>query len=83
MRAFKKQWRPIVVSFSSATRSRYNSGSPVNEVHVVLTLGLPEELVAAIRQVSPRLRVVSLSWAQRRRASAFFPTFLTSYLPEA
>ena len=38
----------------------------MNEVHVVLTLGLPEELVAAIRQVSPRLRVVSLSWAQRR-----------------
>ncbi len=37
----------------------------MNEVHVVLTLGLPEELAAAIRQVSPRLRVVSLSWAQR------------------
>jgi len=38
----------------------------VNEVHVVLALGLPERLVAAIRQVSPRLRVASLSWAQRR-----------------
>ncbi len=38
----------------------------MNEVPVVLTLGLPEELAAAIRQVSPRLRLVSLSWAQRR-----------------
>jgi phosphoglycerate dehydrogenase-like enzyme len=38
----------------------------MNEVNVVLALGLPEELVAAIRQVSPRLRIVSLSWAQRR-----------------
>jgi D-2-hydroxyacid dehydrogenase (NADP+) len=38
----------------------------VNEVHVVLALGLPETLVAAVRRVSPRLRVVSLSWAQRR-----------------
>ncbi|TET95738.1 MAG: D-2-hydroxyacid dehydrogenase [Dehalococcoidia bacterium] len=38
----------------------------MNEVHVVLALGLPEDLVAAVRQVSPRLRVTSLSWAQRR-----------------
>jgi phosphoglycerate dehydrogenase-like enzyme len=38
----------------------------MNEVPVVLTLGLPEDLIAAIRQVSPRLRVVSLSWGQRR-----------------
>jgi D-2-hydroxyacid dehydrogenase (NADP+) len=38
----------------------------MNEVHVVLTLGLPEELLAAIRQVSPRLQVIPLSWAQRR-----------------
>ena len=38
----------------------------MNEVNVVLALGLPEELVAAIRRVSPRLRIVSLSWAQRR-----------------
>jgi phosphoglycerate dehydrogenase-like enzyme len=38
----------------------------MNEVRVVLALGLPEELVAAVRQASPRLRVVSLSWAQRR-----------------
>ena len=38
----------------------------MNEVRVVLALGLPEELVATVRQVSPRLRVVSLSWAQRR-----------------
>ena len=38
----------------------------MNEVRVVLALGLPEELVAAVRQVSPRLQVVSLSWAQRR-----------------
>ncbi len=38
----------------------------MNEVRVVLALGLPEELVAGVRQVSPRLRVVSLSWAQRR-----------------
>jgi phosphoglycerate dehydrogenase-like enzyme len=38
----------------------------MSEVNVVLTLGLPEELVTAIGQVSSRLRVVSLSWAQRR-----------------
>lgn len=38
----------------------------MNELHVVLTLGLPQHLVAPIRQVSPRLRVASLSWAQRR-----------------
>jgi D-2-hydroxyacid dehydrogenase (NADP+) len=38
----------------------------VNEVQVVLALGLPKNLVAAVRRVSPRLQVVSLSWAQRR-----------------
>jgi phosphoglycerate dehydrogenase-like enzyme len=38
----------------------------MSEVNVVLTLGLPEELVTAIGQVSSRLRVISLSWAQRR-----------------
>jgi phosphoglycerate dehydrogenase-like enzyme len=38
----------------------------VNEVHVLLALGLPEDLVAAVRQVSPRLRVTSLSWVQRQ-----------------
>ncbi len=38
----------------------------MNEVRVVLALGLPEHLIAAVRQVSPCLRVVSLSWAQRR-----------------
>jgi phosphoglycerate dehydrogenase-like enzyme len=38
----------------------------VKEVPVVLALGLREELVAAIQAVSPRLRVVQLTWAQRR-----------------
>jgi phosphoglycerate dehydrogenase-like enzyme len=38
----------------------------MKEVHVVLALGLSEALVAAVRQVSPRLRVTPLSWAQRR-----------------
>ena len=38
----------------------------MSEVSVVLALGLPEGLVAPIREVSPRLRIVSLSWAQRR-----------------
>ncbi len=38
----------------------------MNEVNVVLALGLPEDLAAPIRRVSPRLRVVSLSWEQRR-----------------
>ncbi len=38
----------------------------MKEVAVVLTLGLPEALASSIRDVSPRLRVVQLSWAQRR-----------------
>ncbi len=38
----------------------------MTEVTVVLTLGLPEALVASVRDVSPRLRVVRLSWAQRQ-----------------
>ncbi len=38
----------------------------MNEVSVVLAFGLGEGLVTPIRQVSPRLRVVVLSWAQRR-----------------
>jgi phosphoglycerate dehydrogenase-like enzyme len=38
----------------------------MNEVNVVLALGLPKDLTAPIREVSPRLRIVSLSWAQRR-----------------
>ena len=38
----------------------------MSEVPVVLALGLPEELTSAVRQVSPRLRVVRLSSGQRR-----------------
>ena len=38
----------------------------MREVNVVLALGLNEDLVASIREVSPRLRVTTLSWAQRR-----------------
>ncbi len=38
----------------------------MSDVNVVLSLGLREELVAPIREVSPRLNVIQLSWAQRR-----------------
>ena len=38
----------------------------MNEVTVVLAFGLGDDLVAPIRRVSPRLRVVVLSWAQRQ-----------------
>lgn len=38
----------------------------MSEVNVVLSLGLREELAAPIREVSRRLNVIQLSWAQRR-----------------
>ena len=38
----------------------------MKEVTVVLTLGLPQPLASSIRDVSPRLRLVQLSWAQRQ-----------------
>ncbi len=38
----------------------------MREVNVVLALGLSEDLVASIHEVSPQLRVTTLSWAQRR-----------------
>ncbi|HLB26064.1 MAG TPA: D-2-hydroxyacid dehydrogenase [Dehalococcoidia bacterium] len=38
----------------------------MREVNLVLALGLNESLTASIREVSPRLRVTTLSWAQRR-----------------
>jgi len=38
----------------------------MSDVNVVLSLGLRQELVAPIREVSPRLNVIPLSWAQRR-----------------
>ena len=38
----------------------------MREVNVVLALGLNEDLVSSIREVSPGLRVTTLSWAQRR-----------------
>ncbi len=38
----------------------------MNDVNVVLAFGLSDDLVAPIRQVSPRLRVAVLSWAQRQ-----------------
>src|SRR3989304_1345458 len=38
----------------------------MREVNVVLALGLNEDLVASVREVSPRLRITTLSWAQRR-----------------
>jgi phosphoglycerate dehydrogenase-like enzyme len=38
----------------------------MREVTVVLALGLNEDLVSSIREVSPGLRITTLSWAQRR-----------------
>ena len=38
----------------------------MSDVNVVLSLGLRQELVSPIREVSPRLNVIPLSWAQRR-----------------
>ena len=38
----------------------------MNEVSVNLAFGLPDELVASVREVSPRLRVVRLTSGQRR-----------------
>jgi phosphoglycerate dehydrogenase-like enzyme len=48
----------------------------MNEVPVVLAFGLPQRMVDAVRQVSERLRVVRLSWAQRRAYRGGRPVWL-------